>query len=295
MFEPDCDRMWAAHEIHRLLHGQVEMTHPCLPVIIRNRFLMAPSKLGYNLTTVDDKEKHPPPGAPGAHPQQKPRHFSKFREDEIVDELLKQKKNGFFVECGAGDGEHFSNSLFLERDRDWQGLLIEANPHFYDHLIAKQRRSYHINACASPGVRPDELSFASPPDGSNGGLTSWFDVYQKESLENTFVHQRFKVQCFPLYTMLKSLDRTRVDYLSLEVSGAELPVLKSIPMEDLLIHIISVKFAIHDAEGHLDQELSQRKLGQFRAQLVWGSGLYTEERLVPKANPEIAIFRRVKW
>ena len=280
--------MWAAHEINRLLHGEVEMDHPCLPVIIRNRFLMAPSKLGYNLTTTEKLE------VPGAPPSST-RHFSKFKEDEIVDGILSQKTAGFFVECGAGDGEHFSNTLFLERDRNWKGLLVEANPHFYDHLLLKQRRSYHINACVSPGIRPDELNFASPPEGSNGGLVGWLNTYEKESLENTFIHQKFKVQCFPLYTMLLALDQTRIDYLALDVSGAELAVLKSIPMDEICIHIISVKFSIHDSEGRLDQELSQRYLAKIRALLVWDGGLYTEERLIPKANAEVVIYRRIKW
>ena len=35
---------------------------------------------------------------------------------------------GFFVECGALDGELRSNTLTLERDYGWRGVLIEADP-----------------------------------------------------------------------------------------------------------------------------------------------------------------------
>ena len=36
--------------------------------------------------------------------------------------------HGFFVEIGAYDGETGSNTLFLEKHKSWDGLLIEANP-----------------------------------------------------------------------------------------------------------------------------------------------------------------------
>ena len=36
--------------------------------------------------------------------------------------------HGTFVECGALDGETRSNSLFLEMELDWSGILIEADP-----------------------------------------------------------------------------------------------------------------------------------------------------------------------
>jgi hypothetical protein len=35
---------------------------------------------------------------------------------------------GFFVECGALDGELRSNTLTLERKHGWRGVLIEADP-----------------------------------------------------------------------------------------------------------------------------------------------------------------------
>jgi len=49
-------------------------------------------------------------------------------QSAFVDKLLSGRRDGFFVECGAADGESFSNSLFFELERNWTGLLIEANP-----------------------------------------------------------------------------------------------------------------------------------------------------------------------
>lgn len=37
--------------------------------------------------------------------------------------LLGGKEDGFYVEIGADDGEHYSNSLFFEVFRHWKGIL----------------------------------------------------------------------------------------------------------------------------------------------------------------------------
>ena len=38
------------------------------------------------------------------------------------------QEKGFFIECGAYDGEIQSNTLTLERDLGWEGLLVEGDP-----------------------------------------------------------------------------------------------------------------------------------------------------------------------
>jgi hypothetical protein len=44
------------------------------------------------------------------------------------------------VECGAGDGESLSNTLYIERQLHWKGILIEANHEFFSEILARRRR-----------------------------------------------------------------------------------------------------------------------------------------------------------
>ena len=77
-----------------------------------------------------------------------PLSWSQFGQDRHMDSFIfKGKKNGFFVEIGGYDGEQFSNTLFLERERGWDGLLVEANPYTYDMLQSRDRNCWSINAC----------------------------------------------------------------------------------------------------------------------------------------------------
>jgi len=52
---------------------------------------------------------------------------SQVGQSRFVDTLLSGRRDGFFIECGAADGEVYSNSLFFELERNWTGLLIEVS------------------------------------------------------------------------------------------------------------------------------------------------------------------------
>jgi len=60
-----------------------------------------------------------------------------------------QKSPGFFIDCGAADGEYLSNTLYLEKELGWTGLLVEAEPTFFNKLITKNRRAWLSPTCLS--------------------------------------------------------------------------------------------------------------------------------------------------
>ena len=49
------------------------------------------------------------------------------------------------------------------------------------------------------------------------------------------------MQCFPLYSVLLALDNPLVNYFSLDIEGAELPVLKTIPFDKTQFDVIGVE------------------------------------------------------
>lgn len=49
-----------------------------------------------------------------------------YRQLQMIPPLF--QRDGFYIECGAYDGQRLSNSLTLERDLGWEGLLAEADP-----------------------------------------------------------------------------------------------------------------------------------------------------------------------
>ena len=56
----------------------------------------------------------------------------------------------------------------------------------------------------------------------------------------------YSVQCIPLLTLLLAMGNPTVDYLSLDIEGAELPVLRTIPFDKIDVRTLSVEVAHSD-------------------------------------------------
>ncbi|CAG0898010.1 unnamed protein product [Darwinula stevensoni] len=70
---------------------------------------------------------------------------------------------GFFIEAGAYGGERFSNTLWLEKEKNWTGLLIEPESNNFETLKRKQRKSWLAHSCLSPNPYPQMVLLALPP------------------------------------------------------------------------------------------------------------------------------------
>ena len=51
----------------------------------------------------------------------------------------------------------------------------------------------------------------------------------------------FDVQCLPLYSLVMALGNVTINYLSLDIEGAELPVLQTLPWDSLDIEVMTVE------------------------------------------------------
>lgn len=147
-------------------------------------------------------------------------------QSSLVDSLLNNKESGFYVECGAYDGETQSTTLLFERYRKWQGLLIEPDPTSFRKLMMKHRMAFILNACISPYPYPLMMKL------TKRGIYSKTEV----NTSSPFTY----VQCFPLHSVLLALDLQAVDFLSLDLSGIELSVLKTMPLKSINIETLSI-------------------------------------------------------
>lgn len=195
------------------------MSDPRLVNKLKTKFLLSPSTEPYNLESSDVDPS--------------------MGQATEVRRVLKDMKNGFFIECGALDGETRSNTLFMERYLDWTGLLIEADPlNVYD-MLKKHRKAYVSPSCLS--VHPYATVVRFEQNKNMGKISEPDDG---EDISKRYVD----VQCFPLFTYLLAMNITTVDYFSLDVEGSELQVLQTIPFDQVNIRTLSVEWT-HVKEG----------------------------------------------
>lgn len=169
------------------------------------------------------------------------RYFSQKGQDRwVIYRAARGKVRGYFVEVGAGDGRTHSNTLVLERDYGWTGLLIEPNPSFAT-TIRRHRISTHIAVCvdAEPGERP----FLAL--GYMGGLIGE-DTDHAPSRRSAILRRHSRkvrqVPCKPLAALLDEAGAPSViDFLSIDVEGAEYRVLKNFPFSRYRFEALTIE------------------------------------------------------
>ena len=58
------------------------------------------------------------------------------------------------------------------------------------------------------------------------------------------MRSKYPVRCFPLYSLILAMGSPRVDFLSIDIEGAELAVLKTIPWEKVEIELVMLEVII---------------------------------------------------
>lgn len=160
---------------------------------------------------------------------------------------LLEKNSNFFIEAGATDGESISNTLYLELKYNWTGLLVEPNPMYLAQLKKKNRNAWILPYCLSPITSPTVVDFDAMAEYGgiinhiNGVRKNPGDINSNNASPKPTWRKTLKIQCLPLYSVLRALGLPSVDYFSLDIEGAEYHVLKTIPFQDVDINLLGVE------------------------------------------------------
>nr|XP_022291785.1 uncharacterized protein LOC111103075 isoform X1 [Crassostrea virginica] len=152
--------------------------------------------------------------------ENKDKRYSQVKQDEVVFDIL-QKKKGFFVDIGAHDGQFLSNTLWLERQHDWTGLLIEANPELCQQIDKLKRHAWRLCACLST----TQKSVTFIKGGGVGGVIDHIDDHHIKMLDKK---NKITVPCYSLEQVLSVIGVNHIDFYSLDVEGAEMAILQSL-------------------------------------------------------------------
>lgn len=180
--------------------------------------------------------------------------------------FFKNRGPGFFVDVGAYDGIVGSNTFYLEKHLQWNGIAFEPNPPTFEALRAN-RSCQLIQGCAYDqdgeisflGLSRREQSTAKSRrpgsvlsmifDSNHGGAmlggipahmnqVRWVEWIRKAMKLDQTVQT---VPCYRIDTVLKNCGVEIVDFLSIDVEGAELEVLRGIDFERVQINVICIE------------------------------------------------------
>jgi len=187
-------------------------------------------------------------GPGGRHLSRKSKvDFSQVGGSQFVDQLLKQRRNGFFVECGAFGGEELSDTLFFELQRNWTGLLIEAHPWYHREILRKNRHALVLRACLSANPHPGMVKFKLAGWGSGESALNRNAYAVRKTTPET------DVQCFTLNSIMAAFGVRHIDFMVLDVEGSELPILETIDWTRLSVDVFSIEYTDRDRVAKLNR------------------------------------------
>lgn len=169
-------------------------------------------------------------------------YASQAAQDRVVDKYLGHKRDGVFVDVGGYDGLTGSNSLFFEHHRGWSGVLVEPVAAQCD--LAKQRRKC---TCLPYAVADSDgtADFIVVSQGYTqmSGLADQYDerLLKKVRSNPTHKEQTVSVETKTLAGILNEAGLTEIDFLSLDIEGGEVSVLKSFPFKDFNIRVWAIE------------------------------------------------------
>ncbi len=174
---------------------------------------------------------------------------SRFNEDKwIYENFFLEKSNenimgnnvpGTYVEIGAFDGMHESNSRFFEVCLGWQGLLVEGQPGNYRIVLHNRPFAHKMSFAPSCDAEYEKVNktvqFANYPL-TNSGLKGYAKSYDSKP--------HVDVPCGPFTPVLEDIfafSNKRINFFSLDVEGSEELVLKTIDFSKVMIDVIMIE------------------------------------------------------
>jgi hypothetical protein len=206
--------------------------------------------------------------------------FSQARQEEAILRLLSSKgssasaaenkyKGGFFVDLAANDATLFSNTYILERDYNWKGLCIEPNP-LYWYNLTHYRPNCQLVGAVVGAQRMEKIDFLFSA-GDHGGIVG--DKFDNRNKKRK-THVEYTV------TLLEILERHNtpkvIDYLSLDVEGAEEFIMQNFPLANYKIRAMTIERPKDGLRKILEQHGYQQVMRLSR----WGETLWAHQEFL---------------
>lgn len=177
--------------------------------------------------------------------------MSKFSGMQIDDVLLRVVgRGGYYVDVGANDGINGSVTFTLDVLGGWNGICIEAVDHLFKNLcslealgLGRGRQCIKEHAAVAGSEKEVEFLWGlrNPENPSCGG--SGMVEFMREGHLNGLLNRgyfiRKKVQAVTLESILKKHNAPkRIDFLKIDIEGAEEEVLSTFPFDKYTFRLI---------------------------------------------------------
>ena len=164
--------------------------------------------------------------------------YAQLFQDVFVLSKTNFKKNGFFVEFGATDGIHHSNTYLLESEFSWTGILAEPGKTWHENLYSNRTSKISEKLVwSSSGKQVKFLETSDPALSTCDGFESRDFQHKARSIV-----REYKVETISLNDLLVLHSApNHIDFLSVDTEGSEFEVLNNLNFSKYSFQVIAVE------------------------------------------------------
>jgi FkbM family methyltransferase len=174
---------------------------------------------------------------------------SQYGQDVLLDAIFRGLgvQRGIFVDVGAHDGTMGSNTLFFEQERSWTGICIEPLPEPFVRLrTSRTARCFNCAVGDTEGEAEFVVVRSRPEIEMLSGVASQYDARHRwridlELSRHGGTASLITVPVRRLDEILDDCEIHRVDFLSVDVEGSELAVLRSLDFARTAVMALAVE------------------------------------------------------
>lgn len=184
--------------------------------------------------------------------------FSQEGEDLILHKIYPDKKDGFYIDVGAHHPFRFSNTYYFYR-KGWRGVNIDAAPESMKKFKRYRQNDFNIESAISD--KKGKLTFYQFNDPALNTFDS--DLAKSRVGSKYYIASETIIDTRTLGEILDELDLPHIDFMSIDVEGFEMQVLKSNDWVKYRPDHLLIEYIASDLETIYDTELFQfvKKLG----------------------------------
>jgi len=188
---------------------------------------------------------------------------SQLFQDLFVLHLLGMKREGKYLEFGATDGIELSNSLLLEKEFGWSGVLAEPSPQWQAQLKVNRPKSQLLDECIYSETGKSINFFVS-----KYGVLSTIEEFRDSDIDsmpgNTKSRNEdgysVKVPTISLNDVfVKYFNGERIDYMSVDTEGSEFVILSNFNFGKYGPKVVTVEHNFTSSEKKLDALFKENK------------------------------------
>ena len=180
----------------------------------------------------------------------KKKSYAMDGEDLAIDQYIEKKEKGFYVDIGAHHPIHRNNTQLLF-NKGWSGINIDVNQFSIDLFNF---------------LRPNDINLLTAISDQEGEITFYYQkkFSQLNTTDKKIAHEHFNgnfnerlVKCQSIHNILinSKYKEVKIDFLNIDVEGAEMKVLRTLNFE-----IYDPKLICIEILGYRDLDSKEREI-----------------------------------